>query len=300
MAAVQTFILMFMVFCRTQTYWEIFAIVVAAVVVSGLRPIRQALFHPGRWLASIGKTARETWPAVVAVLGVIALLGYSQFAPNESLYSRESKTHIFWHDLFVSTVSADPTLYSVYGYFASLNTDDMAYLAALHDLRGRNDGASQIAVEGDGVLDIDIWKSNGAYDEEMHRLYFRVLREHPWPVLRSFLIGKPSAQFETFGYTPELWKGRNYVNPVLLAVAATLLALALGAPSPTIRAVRAGAVVAVVLFVCSTMTSFFYPTNLIAEVLVTWLVLFMLFAIYLPLAMLFHILRHEAPAAVAS
>ena len=72
-------------------------------------------------------------------------------------------------------------------------------------------------------------------------------------------------------------------------------------PSPAdLTAVRAGAAVAVVVFACSTVTSFFYPTNLIAEVLVTWLVLFMLCAIYLPLTILFYDLRHEAPAAVAS
>jgi hypothetical protein len=300
MAAAQTFILMFMVFCRTQTYWEILAIALAAVVVTGLRPIRQALSRPSHWFSAIGKTAYETWPAVLAILGVVALLGYSQIAPDESLYSRESKAHLFWHDFFVSTVSADPTLYWTYGYQVPVFSDDMAYIAAIHDLRGRNDGTSQIAVESDGLLDIDIWKSNGAYDEEMHRLYFRVLREHPWAVVRSFLIGKPLAQIDFFRVTPELWNPYNYVVPVILAVAATLLALSLGAPLPTVRTALMGAAIGVVVFASSTLTSFFYPTALIAEVLVTWLVLFMLGAIYLPLTLLFYILRREAPAAVAS
>lgn len=300
MAALQAFILMFMVFCRTQTYWEIFAIVLAAVVVTGLRPIRQALFHPGRWPAAIANTARENWPAVLAVLGLIALLGYSQFVPNESLYSKESKSHIFWHDLFVSTVSADPKLLAIYGYGYSTYTDDMATTAAIHDLRGRNDGTSPVAEEVNGVLGINMFKSNGAYDQVVRRVYLRVVREHPWLVLRSFLLGKPIDQLEYFSFIPELWKRHNYLNPIILALAATLLALALGAPSPTIRALRSAAAIGIVVFACSTMTSFFYPTALIAEVLVTWLMFFMLCALYLPLALLFNVLRHKEPVATVA
>jgi len=292
-AAVQTFILMFMVFCRTQTYWEVFAILAAAAVATGLRPVRQALLRPKRWLAAIGETMRETWPAVVTVLGVVALLGYTHFAPDQSLYAKESKAHLFWHDFFVSTVSADPQLLATYGFASSSYTDDMGYLAALHDLRGRNDGSTPIADEADGVLGIDIFKSNGAYDEEMRRLYFRVLREHPWLVVRSFLIGKPVDQLAFFSVTPELWQERNYLNPMILALAATLLALALGAALPTIRTALLGAAVAAVVLGCSTMTSFFYPTALIPEVLLTWLILLMLCIIYFPLTLLFHFLRHQ-------
>jgi hypothetical protein len=296
-AAVQTFILMFLVFCRTQTYWEILAIVFVAVVVTGLRPLRQALFRVRQWPSAIGKSVYKTWPAVLAVAGVIVLLCYSQFAPNEDLYSRESKAHIFWHDFFSSTVSADPTLYAKYGYNLPPFSDDLSYVAATHDLRGRNDGASPIAEVVDGVLDIDIWKSNGAYDLEMRRLYFRVVREHPWLVLQSFVIGKPRAQIQRFLETPELWNRHNYVIPFVLALAATVLALTFGAPLPTVRTALSGLAVAAVVFASSTLTSFFYPTALIAEVLVTWLILVMLCAVYLPLALLFYVLRRGQPSA---
>ena len=50
----------------------------------------------------------------------------------------------------------------------------------------------------------------------------------------------------------------------------------------------------------STLTSFFYPTALIAEVLVTWLILVMLCVVYLPLALLFYVLRREAPVTAAA
>jgi len=302
MAAVQTFILMFMVFCRTQTFWEVLAVVLVAVIVTGLRPLRRAAFHVGNWPAAIGKSLLETWPGVLAVLGTVILLAYASFAPDEAFYSRESKAHLFWHDFYASTVSADPTLYAIYGYGLPDFSDDMSYVAAVHDLRGRNDGASPIAVVVDGVLDIDIFKSNGVYDQEMRRLYFRVVREHPWLVLRSFAIGKPQAQVRYFRVTPELWNPRNYVVPGLLALFSTILALALGASLPTAQTMvlGGGVAVAVAVFACSTLTSFFYPTALIAEVLVTWLILVMLCVVYLPLALLFYVLRRPGPTAAMS
>ena len=309
-AAVQTFILMFMVFCRTQTFWEVLAIVLAD------RPYRHWIaaaaatsfvaFHVGHWPAAIGKSLLETWPAALAVLGTVILLAYGSFAPNSAFYSRESKAHLFWHDLYASTVSADPTLYAIYGYGLPDFSDDMSYVAAVHDLRGRNDGASPIAEVVDGVLDIDIFKSNGIYDQEMRRLYFRVVREHPWLVLRSFVIGKPLAQISYFRVTPELWDPRNYVSAVPVRGALKprpFWRLRSGRSRlPTTRTALTG--VAVAAGSCSpalsTLTSFFYPTALIAEVLVTWLILVMLCAIYLPLALFFYFLRRSRPAAASS
>jgi hypothetical protein len=295
-AAVQTLILMFMVFCRTQAYWQIFAIVLAAVAVNGLRPIRRALLRPGRWLAAIDETARENWPALVTVMGLVALLGYTQFAPDRSLYAKESKEHLLWHSLYISTVSANPKLLAIYGFGVGQNADDMGYLAVIHGLRGRNDSASPIAEEVDGVLGIDFFKSNGAYDQEVRRLFLRVVREQPWLVLRAFLTGKVSMQFEMFSHSGVLWKRHNYVNPVLLAVAASLLALALGAASPTrVTTLMAGRILLVVL-ACSTMTTLIDASPLIVDVLVTWLVAALLCAVYFPLALLFRLLRRRQPA----
>jgi hypothetical protein len=298
-AALQTFILVFMTFCRTQTFWEVLAVIFVAIVVTGLRPLRQALWRPSLWPAAVGKTTRETWPAAVAVLGTVALLGYGHFAPDRTMYSKESKAHLFWHDFYDSTVSADPALSTVYGYQAAPYSDDMGYRAALHDLRGRNDGASPIAVENDGVLDIDVFKSNGAYDQEVRRLYWRMVREHPGLVLRSLLIGKPRDQLKFLGAVPEIWNLRNYLYAVPLALAATLLALALGAAVPTRRTAMTGAVVCVVVLACSTLTSFFYPSALIAEVLVTWLMIALVCGLYVPLALLFAALRRYRGVAAA-
>ena len=294
MAGAQVFVLMFMLFCRTQVFWEVLAILLATIVITGSGPLKQVWRRPGQWLAGFGKTLRENWPAVLTVLGFAALIGYGHFAPDESLYSAESKAHIFWHDLFVGTVNADPKLHALYSY--NTQSDDIAYAAALHDLRGRNDGTSPIAEESDGVLEIDVMKSNGVYDQQMRRLYFRVVREHPWPVLRSFLIGKPVRQLEFFRATPELRDLHNYVYPVLLALAATILALALGAPGPSRRTVSTGAAVCAAVLVCSTLPCFFYATALIAEVLVTWLMIVLFGVLYLPLALLFYVLRRRRPA----
>jgi hypothetical protein len=294
MAAVQTFILMFIVFCRTQAYWQVAAIGLAGVAVSGLRPMRLALLKPRGWLAAVGATARETWPAVLTVLGVVVLLGYSQLAPDENLYGRESKEHLLWHSLFVSTVSASPQLYAIYGY--NKLSDNIGYFAAIDDLRGRNDATSPIAVEADGVLNVDVFKSNGAYDREIRRLFFRVVREHPWLVLRALLIDKFALQYGLFGTAPELWKPGNYLAPILLALAASLLSLALGAAERRVVAAR-------FLFVvlgCSLITTVFDPSPLIVDVVLTWLAAALLCAIYLPLAALFRFCRRDAPALAAT
>ena len=93
---------------------------------------------------------------------------------------------MFWHDFFSSTVSADRTLSSTYGYNRAGAFRQYELYCGVHDLRGRNDGSSPIVEIVDGVIDIDIFKSNGIYDGEMRGLYFRMVREHPWRVLRSF------------------------------------------------------------------------------------------------------------------
>jgi hypothetical protein len=294
MAAVQVFILMFIVFGRTQAYWQIAAIGLAGVAVSGLQPIRRALLKPWDWLAAVGATARQAWPAVLTVLGVAVLLGYSQFAPDKSLYAKESKEHLLWHSLFVSTVSASPQLYAIYGY--NKLSDSIGYFAAIDDLRGRNDATSPIAVEADGVLNVDVFKSNGAYDLEIRRLFFRIVREHPWLVLRALLIDKFALQYQLFGTVPQLWTPANYIAPILLALAASLLSLALGAAGRRVVAVR-------FLFVvlgCSLITTVFDPSPLIVDVVLTWLAAVLLCAIYLPLAALFRSWRRDAPALAAT
>lgn len=300
MAAMQTFILIFMVFCRTQTFWEVLAIPLVAVAVTTLRPLRTALFRPRQWPQAFGRTAVETWPAILAILGSVALVVYGQVAPDEHVYSKESKAHLFWADFFVGTISSDPGLYAIYGYRYPPFSDDMGYVAAIHDLRGRNAGSSPIVTENDGVLDLDVWKSNGAYGDEMHRLYLRVVQEHPWFILRSFLVGKPLAQVDFLRITPELWRWHSYIYPALLALAATLLALVLGAPAPTTRAALSGVLVAVAIFICSTITSFVFPTALIAEAITTWLIFIMLCVFYVPLSLLFARWRRRHPVLAAS
>jgi hypothetical protein len=291
MAAVQTFILMFIVFCRAQAYWQIAAIAFAAVAVSGLRPIRQALIRRKRWLAALAATARETWPAVLAVLGVVVLLGYSRFAPDPSLYSSESKTHLLWHGLFISTVNSDAELTALYTYNA--RNDSIGYTAATHDLRGRNDVTSPIAVEADGVLNIDILKSSDAYDLEMRRLFFRVVREHPWLVLHAFAVGRFARQIEMYDNVPQLTKLDNYLVPALLALAATLLALTFGAAPPDRSTTMLAARFLLVVLASSLITNMFDASPVIVDVLLTWLAAALLCAVYVPVAVLFGVWRRS-------
>jgi hypothetical protein len=294
MACAQVFILMFVLFCRTQTFWEVLAILLATTLLTDFGPLKHALRHPGRWLVALGRVGREAWPAVLTVFGMIVLIGYSHFAPDERLYTAESKAHIFWHDLFVGTIESDPELHAAYSY--GVESDNIGYAAALHDLRGRNDSTSSVARESNGVIEIDVMKSNGIYDQQMRRLYFRIVREHPWWIVRSFLIGKPASEVQALLGREELRNPRSYVYPILLALGATILALALGVPGPSRKTAARGAALCAAVLACSTLVTFFFPTALIPEVLVTWLLVLMVCVLYLPLALLLSPRRLGQPA----
>jgi hypothetical protein len=259
-----------------------------------LRPIRQALTQPNRRLAALAATARETWPALLAVLGVVVLLGYSRFAPDQKLYANETDVHLLWHGLFISTLNSDAELSAIYSY--NKRSDNIGYAAAVHDLRGRNDVTSPIAVENDGVLDIDLLKSSDAYDSEMRRLFFRVAREHPWLVLRAFVVGRFALQLDMYRNVPQLSMMRNYVVPVLLALAATLLTLMLGAPRPSRVTTMLAARFLLVVVAGSLITNVFDASPVIVDVLVAGFAVALLCAVYLPLALLFCVWRRAVPA----
>ena len=139
MAAVQTFILMFMVFCRTQAYWEVLAIFLAArsssldcgrcgkpcsASASGRRLSANRFTKPGR------RRLRQRESSCCSAI--------ADWRRTRAFYSAESKAHLFWHDFFAATVGAEPTLYAIYGYNLPRFSDDMSYVAAMRDLRGRN------------------------------------------------------------------------------------------------------------------------------------------------------------------
>jgi hypothetical protein len=103
-------------------------------------------------------------------------------------------------------------------------------------------------------------------------------------------------QFEMFGQIVTLWMWHSYVNPVLLAVAASLLALMLGAAAPTILTMLAAGRFLLVVLASSMVTTLIEPSPVIVDVLFTWLFAALLCGVYLPLALFFRRLRRRQPA----
>ena len=68
----------------------------------------------------------------------------------------------------------------------------MGYQIALKYLADHNDTASPIAiVKGGKVAGILAMKDMGVFDEIQKRVFFEILRHHPWLVLRSLVYDKP-------------------------------------------------------------------------------------------------------------
>ena len=296
-AAGQAFILLFLMFCRSQVSWQVVAILASALLVVRFRDVWRALPQPRHWPGTIATAARDTWPALLVLCGLAGYIAYSSRAPDPGFYGSESKTHVFWHTLYVGMISADRELTSRYGYGEEPYSDSMGYFAAMHDLRGRNEVPPGLAEVVDGVVNINILKSTGAYDRVVRRIFFQVVAEHPWLVLRSFLVGKPKDQFSIlFGEragqstpvpkVPQLWDWRVYIEVLVLGSGASLLALFAGATFPHRNRLREAAIALVPLVICSAMTTLVVPSAVIPDVIVFYLVLVLLVTTYLPLALL--------------
>jgi len=295
-AALQTAILMFVVFCRGQALWQALAVLASALVLVRYRDLWHALPRPVSWPGMLAALGRDTWPALVVVCGLAGLLVYVARAPDARFYRAESNTHIFWHTVYVGLISADRELARRYGYGEDRYSDGLSYLAALHDLRGRNETSAGVSEVVDGVITIDIWKDTAAFERVLRRLFFEVVAEHPWLTLRSFLAGKPRDQFAMlFGShlepsgrkpnIPPMWNARAYLEILGLAFGASLLALAAGAGLPCRKRAKDAALTLIPLAACSWITTLIMPSPLIVDVIVLYLMLALLVAAYLPLAL---------------
>src|SRR5262249_6975573 len=158
------------------------------------------------------------------------------------------------------------------GYGEEPYSDTMGYYAALHYLRGRNEAPAEIAEVVDGVININILKHTGTYDQVVRRIFFQVVAEHPWPVLRSFVIGKPSDQFSLLFGTPyppianvpPLWDLHVYGVVLLLGLAASLLVACVGSDLGRWREVL---IACIPLVICSWITPLIAPSVVITDVI---------------------------------
>jgi hypothetical protein len=292
-AAVQAFLLFFVLFCRSQALWQVLAILACVAVVVNYRTIWRSLPHPRLWPGTAQAVAREIWPALLVVCALAGYTVFTAWAPDRHFYRTEAKAHLFWHAFYVGMISTEPELTSRYSYGYETYTDSIGYVAAVHDLRGRNE-VLDFAEVADGVININWVKNAGLYDKVVRRIFFQVVTEHPWLVLKSFLIGKPADQFEILTYMAPLKNVRLYVETLGLALAACLIALFAGAGAPDRSELRVAAIALVPLVICSWMTTMIVPSGIIPDVIMFYLLLILLIALYLPLALMVRSIRAAA------
>jgi hypothetical protein len=320
-AVIQASILFFVIFCRGQALWQVLAVLASVVLVIRFRDVRtfvrltrqnvkiavkqvklRRLTRKGLkispttayavpWSSMIRAASRDIWPALVVLCGLVGLWLYAAVAPDSRFYRAESGSHFFWHTFYIGLISADPELTSIYGMGEEPYTDTMGYMAALQDLRGRNEATSEVADVADGVININFLKNGSAYESIMRRVFFQVVFEKPWATLRSFLLGKPIDQYDILTHVPPLWEAHLYVEALAIAFGASLLALFAGAGIPSHKRLPQAAVVLILLVSSSLITTFIVPTALIPDVIVFYLMLGLLLTTYLPLALVFWVLN---------
>jgi hypothetical protein len=323
-ALIQASILSFVIFCRGEALWQVLAVLASVMLVVRFRDVRTfvqltrqnlktavkqvelrrrarkglkiSAMPPttGRatsWSSIIRAATRDIWPALVVLCGLMGLWWYAAVAPDSRFYRAESGSHFFWHTFYIGLISADAELTSLYGMGEEPYTDAMGYMAALQDLRGRNEVTSEIADVADGVININFLKNSSAYESSMRRIFFQVVFEKPRATVRSFLLGKPSDQYDILTHVTPLWEVRLYIEVLAIAFGASLLGLFAGAGVPSYKRMAEAAGVLILLISSSLITTFIVPTALIPDVIVFYLMLGLLLATYLPLALIFWVVN---------
>jgi hypothetical protein len=229
LAALQTLLLAFVIFCRYQAIWQPIALIAAALVILPLGALFERLRSPGRRWQALGLMLIATWPALLAGFGVVGLVVYQHAALNR-LYGVETRTHTFWEPLYAGTVSASPELCAHYCFGQEPFSDSIGYMAVLSELRARHDTSSPIARIQDGQITINAMRNMGAYDRLVRKIFFDMARHHPWLVLKSFALDKLVAEREILE-NGHVLKRTKVLVPVLLGIGVGLVAIVVGVPS---------------------------------------------------------------------
>jgi hypothetical protein len=229
-AAAQSLLLFFLIFCRFQAMWQPVAIVVIGAIAAPWR-LSWASFRRSRVLSqTIAEMVVAVWPAALVVIGAAGLLLYEHVALDRHLYASETRTHTFWEPLFSGTVSADPELCKLYCFGQEPYSDTLGYMAVLDYLRSHNNSSPAIAYVADGQIQINAMKNMGVYDDLLRHLFFDVLRHHPWLVLKSILFDKIISEIDILAHG-KIIHFTGYRIPLILAFSAGVLVALSGTPA---------------------------------------------------------------------
>jgi hypothetical protein len=282
MAAGQTFILCFMIFCRIQATWQALLIVTAGLFAIPYRALWHGLRN--RAMFAYGKVIiRLIWPAPVVVAGLVGLSLYAIAIPD-ALYRATTTTHVFWHPLYDSMISSSPELLKFYSYGTEAYSDEISSYAVRADMRERNDASSPIAYRTDGGIEINLMRNMGAFDAAVRRVFFKVVLEHPFLVLKSFIYDKPRDQLDVLSHH-QLYEVKRYWLTILLGFAVVSLYLLMGGALPTIPQAVTAVPIVLLVAVFSSFTTFIVPSDLIVDTILFYLMLLSVLLILLPTAL---------------
>jgi hypothetical protein len=279
LAAGQTFIFIFVIFCRAQTSWQAVAIVACAFIAVRYRLLFVSFRYSRSLVPALKMVTSTTWPALLVVLGYLILTIYLSVATDQR-YAGD-RTHVFWHTLYAGMVSASPKLGHLYSYGKKRYGDNIAYFAVLNDLRERHDSSPSIAFVQNGKIYINIWNNFGEYDRLVRRVFFKIVLRHPWLALKSFIYDKPHDQM-IFLQKYHAFEPLRLGLVGALGLGATFMFYLLGGASARLQRIKTVAPYIVVVLIFSMTTTLVLPTSLIVGSLLVYFILFCLIAFYLP------------------
>jgi hypothetical protein len=283
----QTFILFFVAFCRIQAIWQILPVI---VVIAGslMLTFLRSVARDRKVTAKAFAVSRPFWPLILAIAGLTIFAVYSRLALDARYYAAETTAHVFWHPLYSGTVSPSPELQELYNHSnVAADSDQAVYDAVMDDLRERkvnlnnpNELGREIMFLYNGQIYIDPSRNMGIYDELVRRLFFTVVHDHPWLVLKSFLFDKFVSQLEIFATQTPVGDLRSYQFVLLLWVGATLVALAAGLSAPTPDELRTGAATCLVTTLGSTVSILIVPSVHNIDCVAAWMIMVLFIAAY--------------------
>jgi hypothetical protein len=260
----QVFILFFMAFCRTQVLWQVFAVLASPILFFRLAGLRRLLRNPGLLPANVKLFALQIWPAILTGGGLVALLIYGSLALDHKWYKGD-ESHVVWHALYSGMISASPELSALYLHGHEKFGDNISYDAVLRDLTERHDTSSSIAEFKDGALiSFDYSRNTAEYDVLVRRVFFNVVRAHPWLALKAFLLDMPLAQIKIFKEM-NLFDPLQYVGVALLTLMALGLSLWAGAPWPQRSQIISAVPPILLVSLLSWIPTMIVPTNRIPD-----------------------------------
>jgi hypothetical protein len=274
------------------------AILAVSAVVLPFRKLVPQSWHPTALAWTARKVLVAGWPAALVVAGGIGFNAYQHVALDPKAYAIETRTHTFWDPLLVGTISASQELTALYGMGEPPYSDTMGYYIARKYLVEHNDTTSPIAVVHDGkVVGSFAMHNMGAYDAVLRRVFFEMVRQHPWLVLRAFVYDKPRAELRLLSEATVFYRPGMFSFTVLLAIVSGVIIWVLGAPAMRREDVPMATRVVFLTGMLSLSPIFITPTSFIPDTMLLFLLLLLSLPACAPLLIKAK-LRHQSATIV--